>query len=239
MSKTGIFLMAAMLLAGAAYAGTITINVAPSMVPDEAEPRVNAGDAPTGFGPDSWQNSASGKVNWHARYLSDGDYLSALFPTQAATLTLSQVESIRYWTKRPDGSADGMDWAAYIYTRPMAGGDSSWFGHRFINNYNEHSSIADWTEYSTDAGMTFRRASGTTSGLMSFDDLKTLYGNELVEMISLQTMSNWSGVFAGYMDGLTITLTDGSVGTVNFVPEPATMMLLGLGGLLCRKFKRA
>jgi len=51
----------------------ITIDVYPSLVPDEQLPRVNLGDAPTGFGPDSWQNSAMGKVNWHARYLADGD----------------------------------------------------------------------------------------------------------------------------------------------------------------------
>ena len=229
-----------LVIAGTLQASNITIDIAPSQVPDENPPAVNYGDAPAGFGPDSWQNTQTGgKVNWHARYIGDGDCLSTLFPTQAATLKVNQVASISYWSKRPDGTPANEDWAAFIYTRPITGGDSSWYGYRFVNNYNEHTNIGSWTEYSTDTGMTFRKNSGTTTALMSFDDLKSsTYGNELVEMISIQTMSNYS-TFDGYMDGLTITLTDGSVGTVNFIPEPATMCLLGLGGLLLRRKRKA
>ena len=201
--------------------GAVILEIYPSLVPDEEEPRVNLGDAPTGFGPDSWQNSATGKVNWHARYLADGDYLSALFPDKAATLTVNELESIRYWTKRPGGTTAGQDWAVYLYTRPP--GDASWYGKRFINNYEAHTAIDVWTQYSTDSGMTFRRTSGTQHGHVDFDTLKATYGTELVEMISVQTMSNWSGVFDGYMDGLTITLMDGSVGMVNFVGGALTL----------------
>ena len=230
-----VLMLAVSGIAGAAT--SITIEVSPGMVPDENLPAINYGDAPTGFGPDSWQNTQTGgKVNWHARYLADGDALSALFPAQAATLTINDIASISYWTKRPDGTTSGEDWATFIYTRPFTGGDSSWYGYRFVNNYNEHTNIGDWTEYSTDSGMTFRKNSGTQTSLMSFTDLQTTYGNELVEMISVQTMSNYTS-FDGYMDGLTITLTDGSVGSVNFVPEPATLVLLGLGGLLLRRRK--
>ena len=74
---------------------------------------------------------------------------------------------------------------------------------------------------------------------MSLATLQALYGTELLEMISVQTMSNWDG-FDGYMDGLVITLTDGTVGRVDFhgpVPEPGALGLVGLGliGLVRRK----
>ena len=64
-------------------------------------------------------------------------------------------------------------------------------------------------------------------------------------MISVQTMSNYAN-FNGAMDGLTITLTNGNVGIVNFVgeaapvPEPASLVLLGVGvaGLVATRMRR-
>ena len=44
----------------AAHAATVTLT--PGMVPDAQTPRT-ANDAPVGFGPDSWMNSSTGKVN--------------------------------------------------------------------------------------------------------------------------------------------------------------------------------
>jgi len=63
--------------------------------PDESTPLVY-GDAPAGLGPDSWENADNGKVNWHARYGEDGDFLSVLFPDDAATLTMGEIASISY-----------------------------------------------------------------------------------------------------------------------------------------------
>ncbi|OHB49842.1 MAG: hypothetical protein A2Y10_09460 [Planctomycetes bacterium GWF2_41_51] len=224
--------------ASLANATTITININPSLVPDASPPEIGEGIAPAGFGPDSWQNTnvSGSKVNWHARYLGDGDFLSVLFPEKASTMTINDIASISYQTNRATGTAANQDWAAYIYTRVKEGGDASWYGYRFINNYGEHTNIGDWVEYSTDAGMTFRKNSGTTTGYMSFENLKSTYGNELVEMISVQTMTNYAD-FNGYMDGLVITLTNGDIGRVNFVPEPTTIAILSLGGLLLRRKK--
>jgi hypothetical protein len=230
-----------MLLAGPVMADSITIQVSPDQVPDESPPRVNVGDAPTGFGSESWQNADTGKVNWHARYLADGNALSALFPTEAATLTIGDLASIDYWTKRPSGTAAGEEWAVFIYTRPDGVNDaSSWYGYRFLNNYNEHTETDAWTQYSTSSGMTFRDNAGNAGGVSGdLAYLKANFGSELVEMISIQTMSNYAD-FNGYVDGLTITLDSGSVGSVNLIPEPATMGLLGLGlaGVIARRRKQ-
>ncbi len=225
-----ILVTTALFLAITGIAMATTINVGPSMVPDENFPAINYGDAPTDFGPDSWQNTQTGgKVNWHARYSADGDYLSALFGSKAATLTIGDIDSISYWTKRPDGTTAGQDWAAFIYTRPTD--PNYWYGYRFVNDYATHTDTDKWTQYSTANGMKFRENGRHSTGYLDFGTIKTNYGNELVEMISIQTMSNYTN-FDGYMDGLTITLVDGSVGSVNFgapVPEPATMLLFSLG----------
>jgi hypothetical protein len=225
-----------------ASADTVTHVALPGDVPDEQEPRGNLGDAPSGFGTSSWQGPETGKSNYHVRYDADGDILSTIFPDDAASLTLSDISSISYFTKRPDGTPVGQDWWIQIYTRPTGSGDDAgWYKSRFINDYTSHTDTGDWTLYSTDTGMQFRKPSGTQTALMSFDALKSGYGAQLIEMISVQTDSGWNG-FDGYIDGLTITLTNGNVGVINFeaVPEPAgialaSMALVGAAGYAFRR----
>lgn len=220
-------------ISGSAQADPITnrITIYPNQVPDEEEPRGNIGDAPGGFGTSSWQGPAGGaghKSNWHARYNADGDYLSALFPDDVADLRISDLASISYYTKRPSGTLSGRDWWIQIYTRPQNEGD--WYHDRFINNYNDHTETSDWTQYSTGSGMTFNSNGLGGTGEMSLTAFKTDFGNELIEMISVQTDSGWNG-FDGYMDGLEITLMNGNVGQVDFaaVPAPGTILLFGSG----------
>lgn len=237
---TGMAAAAMMLPMGASVmAGTVTLDVNPSMIPDETAPRVNAGDAPTGYGPDSWQGPATGKTNWHARYIDDGDYLSVLFPSDAATMTVADLAEISYVTKRPTGTPAGRDWWIQIYTRPTGSGDkAAWYHDRYINNYNAHTNIGDWTEYSTDSGaMTFHSNGLGVVGESTLAQLIAAVGSEEVMMISIQTDSGWNG-FDGYIDGLEITLNNGNVGKVNLVPEPASLALMGLGGLVTLKRRR-
>ena len=242
-TRTALVLgLAWVLAASTVIAGTVTINVLPGDVPDETQPRANLGDAPTGFGPDSWQGPATGKTNYHVRYLADGNALSALFPADAATLTVADIESISYITKRPGGTPSGRDWWVQLYTRPDGIDDGgSWFGYRFINNYSDHTATDVWTQYSTDdAGWTFRENKKNLAP-QNYADFQSTYGSELLEMISVQTDSGWNG-FDGYIDGLVITLTNGNVGQVNFevVPEPASLILAlctvaGLAGFRQRR----
>lgn len=205
---------------------------APDTVPDETQPRVNAGDAPPGFGPDSWQGPATGKSNWHARYLADGDYLSALFPAEAATLTLGDIASISYFTKRPSGTPAGRDWWIQIYTRWTGSGDaSSWYHDRFISNYNEHTSVDAWTQYTTNGSMTFNLQT-PVGPEQTLAQIQATEGSQLIEMISVQTDSGWNG-FDGYIDGLVITLTNGKSARVSFDatstdPEPDVVNVSGL-----------
>lgn len=229
-------------LATSAVADMVTYTAIPSDVPDETEPRVNLGDAPTGFGPDSWQGPETGKTNFHVRYDADGDYLSYLFPDDAATLTINDIASISYYTNRPSGIPSGQDWWVQVYTRPDGVNDgATWYGYRFINNYEDHTSTDSWTLYSTsDIDWTFRE-NKINGPEQSFADFKTTYGAELIEMISVQTNSGWDG-FDGYIDGLVITLTNGNVGQINFeaVPLPGAVLLgiLGLSavGIKLRKY---
>ena len=225
-------------LSSSVWAVTIQIDVQPGDVPDETEPRVNIGDAPAGFGPDSWQGPATGKTNWHARYLADGDALSDLFPDDAATMTIADLDEISYSTKRPSGIPAGRDWWVQIYTRPTGTVDkSSWYHDRFINNYSSHTALDAWTQYSTSTGMTFHSNGWGVIGESTLAELIAAAGSQEIEMISVQTDSGWDG-FDGYMDGLEITLTNGNIGEVDFVPEPATMCMLGLGALGLTRRKR-
>lgn len=201
--------------------GGTNLEVGPASVPDEQPPRVNAGDAPTGFGPDSWQGPAIGKSNWHARYLADGNGLTLLFPVNATTMTIADLASISYFTKRPAGTPSGRDWWIQIYTRKTGSGDaSSWYHARFINNYNDHTTTDSWTRYSTQTGMTFNLAAPAPAGPeLTLAQLIASYGSQQIEMISVQTDSGWNG-FGGYLDGLVVTLNSGNVGRVDF--EAAT-----------------
>lgn len=229
--------------ASSAMADTVRLRVGPDTIPDENTPQI-VNDAPTNFGPDSWQNSTIGKVNWHARYGADGDYLTTLFgAATASTLKISDIKSISYNTNREAGAEANEDWSFYIYTRPVSSG---WYNNRFINNFDEHGmGTGEWQNWSTDVGMTFDTVGG--SNRRSLTALQADHGDELVEMFSIQTHSNFSG-FEGLMDGIRIELHNGQVGILDFsgmpgvtvVPTPSAALAgFGLMGITALRRRRS
>ncbi len=197
------------------------LRVLPDEVPDEQPPRAST-EAPAGYGPGSWQGPASGKTNWHAWYEANGSgTLSALFPTEAATLKVGDLTSLAYWTKRP-ADADGRDWWITIYTRPDVGA-SGWYHARYISNFDSHSATSEWVRYATNhasgdvPAMTFRAQDGSgnpTGPALTLAQLAAADPRAILS-ITVQTASNWGG-FDGLVDGLEIAHKNGRVAKVDF-----------------------
>jgi hypothetical protein len=220
-------------LSSPALAGVV--HVYPNQVPDESIPRVNWGDAPAGWGPDSWQGPATGKSNLHV----------APFLVFGTNITLGDLQSLSFWTKKGSTIPSNRDWWITIYTaRENDGLDSgTWYDSRL--HARPGIGIADqWNQWSTDAGTQqlkfydptrggsgyFATLAQLTAGPVTLGRSTHDYSDEVIASITLQTDSGWGG-FDGFVDGLTITLSDGRVGQVDLaaVPEPSAIGLLVVG----------
>jgi hypothetical protein len=159
-------------------------------------------------------------------------------------VTLGDVASIAYFTKTgATHVADPRDWFLNIYTKPYVGDVSTptWYGDRVGAEPYFSSALTDpantWNQWSTGGSTNRLRffestqgAPGATFGSYVDPDWATfLAGNSLsgsayaghaILFFSIQTGSAWAPGFTGQVDGLRITLTDGSVATVNFETEP-------------------
>lgn len=157
-------------------------------------------------------------------------------------ITLGDISSISYWTKKgTDHVTSPADWYLNIYTKPYDGDRSSatWYGDRigtepyFSVNLNDPANT--WNMWSTGGAINQLRFFESTAGAPgatfgSYTDptwADFVAGNSLanqpyatrsVLFFSPQTASASAEGFTGQIDGLTVTLTDGSVATVNFEP---------------------
>lgn len=212
-----------------ASAGTVTLtpDMAPSVGTDQDPPRV-VNDAPPGFGPSSWQNSATEKVNAYVEP-------AALF---GRSVTIGEISSITYWTKAATGDEN---WYLNIYT--VGPGDAGWYGKRFFNNgYTSYLSDGAWHDNSITS---FERSSGGSYAPQTLAAWKSLYGDEEIRFFSPQTNSGIpTGNRSAQIDGMVIKLTGGEIGRINFegavVPLPAALPagVALMGSILLVKYRR-
>jgi len=217
------------LMASKAPAGSITLYNDPPPTthqPDESQARGVLGDAPVGFGPDSWQNVANSpgakKVN---AYVTPEELFGH-------AVTINDIPSITYYTKAP---AAQENWFVNIYTKTTGAGDEAGFYHqRFFNdNYTGYASDSAWHN---NAFTTVTKSSGVPGPSQTLANWKTTFGSQSILFFSPQTNSALNGNNA-QIDGLVVTLTNAEVGSVNFavVPLPATvwMGMALMTGLVC------
>lgn len=164
-------------------------------------------------------------------------------------VTLGEIASMSYFTKKGNThAADPRDWYLTLYTKPFTGQSTAqWYGARIGTEPYFSANIADpismWNEWSSSASSNTLRFFESTSGATgatfgSYSDphwSAFVAGNALpgpsssggpypyaaqsLLYFTVQTASGWAGGFTGRLDGLRVTLTDGSVATVNFEPS--------------------
>lgn len=201
----------------------------------------NAGTSAPGFGSGSWAAPGSGGKS--EVYIVP----SLLF---SSPVTIGDISSISYWTNK-GGLSTAVDWSLTLYTVPTGpgtGDSASWYRSRLTTEpyFTQSGSVTanTWHQWSTGNNADSLRfydspRSGTFGTYTDpfFADLSNGshdYSTESILYFSLQTGSAWANGFAGLVDGLTVTRTNGDVGIVNFeataspVPEPGSLALVGI-----------
>ncbi|MDE3198774.1 MAG: PEP-CTERM sorting domain-containing protein [Acidobacteriota bacterium] len=235
------------------YGETVNITLYPSYAGAAGVSGSPNSSAP-GFGSSSWVGNPSADGGKSELYIP----ASTLF---SSPVTIDDIQSVSYWTNKP-GNSGSPDWSFYIYTAKTGSGDTaSWYHTRlnsepYLTNTPSASDPANtwhnWTTNDPSNPMLFYDTArdGGVYGTYTDPTLATLqsgtytwanntsynYGNDVVNLFSLQTGSAWASNFDGVVDGLTVTLKNGDVANVNLeaTPEPGTwgLGLAGFGLLL-------
>ena len=177
-------------------------------------------------------------------------------------VAVGDLAGISYYTKKSAAQTE-YDWNPAIYTaKQNDGNDMSWY--RDMIRAHDTAALSlnapanQWNQWTTATGLTnqlqfYTTRTGFTAENMALDDLASGpitrgsstfdFSNENVLFIDISMGSNsGGGTGASQLDGVRISLTDGTVANINLtaVPEPGTLVLLITAGLaaLCYAWRR-
>ena len=249
--RVAFLVLAGSALARPVAAGSITLY-ADAPPPGVTNIVGNTTTSAPGFPTGSWQGAANSPGQKTELYIA---------PTQlfGHAVAIGDIQSVSYWTNKGTTAA-APDWTFYFYTAKQASGNGGSFYHTRLNSepYLTNTPFVaanTWHQWSTNDPThpmrfydTFRDGGifGTytdptladiQAGPVTWPSTSTTvdYRSEQILAFSIQTGSAWANGFTGLVDGLTITLSNHEVGTVNFeaaaVPEPATVLSLSAAGL--------
>jgi hypothetical protein len=160
----------------------------------------------------------------------------------SADASMNDITSFTYDTKLL--SDTGYDWRVSVYTKPATPWQQSgdpWYGSRISYDYN--GTPHDWATTDVFAEGAYRVAVGGGGDYYSnnsgfADALSAALGQSIMWIDIIAGANSPHPAVDAYLDNIQMT-GDGVNAQVDLVPEPATMALLGLGGLLLRKTKRS
>ncbi len=224
---------------------TFVSNSPTNFAYDSSTHAVGAPGFAPGFGSSSW---AAPGVPTTKIYFSP----TTLFSNLTSALTLGDIASISYFTDNGGVShiVNQTDWYLQIYTTNLLNDNSHFYDHRVTTEPYFAKNLSDGLGFNK-----FTSAAGPTNELRFFDaiggyfgsytdgslqDIQVPLGNQYIKLFSLGIGSASATGFTGKLDGLTVTLKNGNVGTVNFegptvAPLPSTawmgMSLFGLLGM--------
>jgi len=153
---------------------------------------------------------------------------------------IAEIAEIAFYTLK-FAEQDGVNFYMNLYTEPYIDGDADWYGHRLTlepmhaNNFRD--TLDNWTEWSTAPGINQLTFYDSNHGPAGFAGAPTLdrmvlgsidwpmltptgrgiidYSDQYVKLIVIDTGNPWAEDFEGYVDAISLTLTDGEQVVIN------------------------